>query len=71
MSARCRKCPDAPPPWRAVGEVAAKLTESAGQATIAQCLERASEGDCDAFDQADQIRRRLGLTWENMLARAA
>ena len=61
----------APPPWRSIGEVAGDLTESMGRAAIAQCLERASEGDRDALDQANQIRQRLGLTWDDMLARAA
>ena len=63
--------PTAPPPWRSIGEVAAELIEEAGRAAIAQCLERASEGDRDAFQQADQIRQRLGLTWDDLLARAA
>ncbi len=61
----------APPPWRSIGEVAGDMTEITGRAVIAQCLERASEGNRDALDQADQIRQRLGLSWDDMLATAA
>ena len=56
-----------PQPWQRVGEVAAGLTKETGRAAIAHWLNRASEGDADAFQQADQIRQRLGLTWNDLL----
>ena len=71
MSARCRKCPDAPAQWRPVGEVAAGLTDAAGRAVIVRLLKQAGQGDARAFQEADQIRQCLGLTWDDLLARAA
>ena len=64
--------PTAPPPWRSVGQALASVIDSSGpRATIARLLERANQGDRGAFQQADQIRQRLGLTWDDLLARAA
>ncbi len=61
----------APPPWRAIGQVVASVTDNSGRAAIARLLQCASNGDGDAFEQADWIRRRLGLNWDELLARAA
>ncbi len=55
------------PPWRSIGEVAAELTAAAGRATIARLLQCASQGDADAFEQADRIRQRLSLSWSDLV----
>ncbi len=67
MSARCRKCPDAPPPWRPVGEVVDELTDAAGRVAIVRLLQCASNGDAQAFREADVIRRRLDLEWADLI----
>ena len=59
--------PTAPPPWRVVGQVLASVTNSSGRAAIARLLQRASQGDRDAFEGADQIRQRLGLEWADLI----
>ena len=53
--------------FRHVGSLVADETESAGQAAIAQCLDRASQGDARAFQEADYIRQRLGLEWADLI----
>ncbi len=57
--------------FRHIGSLVAELTNAAGRAVIAQCLDRATKGDRRAFEEADMIRRRLDLTWDELLARAA
>ena len=59
--------PTAPPPWRVVGQVLASVTDSSGRAAIARLRRCASQGDGHAFQQADQIRQRLGLAWDDLI----
>ena len=56
-------CPTAPPPRRAGGQALASVTDSSGRPAIAGLLQHASNGDAQAFGEADVIRRRLGLAW--------
>ena len=56
-----------PPPWRAVGQVLASVTDSSGRAAITRLLQRASQGDRDAFKSADQIRQMLDLEWTDLI----
>ena len=67
MSDRRPKFQTAPAPWRSVGEVAAELTGATGRVAIIRLLERAGQGDADAFQQADQIRQYLGLEWPDLI----
>ena len=61
--------PPAPPPWRAVGQALASVIDSSGRAAISRLLQRASNGDAQAFQEADVIRRRLGLEWADLIDR--
>ena len=54
-------------PFRHIGSLVADETESAGRVIIARCLERASEGDRRAFEEADLIRQHLGLEWADLI----
>ncbi len=67
MSDRRKKYPTAPPPWCSIGEVVADLTESTGRVAIARLLQCTSNGDAQAFREADVIRRRLGLEWADLI----
>ncbi len=52
-------------------EVAPKVIEDVGRRAIGDWLDRASEGHgvvaANAFRQADSIRRKLGLAWNDLI----
>ncbi len=52
-------------------EVAPQVVEDVGRRAIGDWLDRASEGHgavaANAFRQADSIRRKLGLAWNDLI----
>ena len=52
-------------------EVAPKVVEDVGRRAIGHWLDKASETHgavaAEAFRQADQIRKKLGLAWEDLI----
>ena len=57
--------------WRHVGGVADGVVRRIGLRVIVRCLADAAEGDdgeaLARFREADQIRRRLGVSWDQVV----
>jgi len=58
--------------WRHIGGVGDGVVRAIGLRVIVRCLNDAAEGDdveaLARFREADQIRRQLGLCWNQVVA---
>ncbi len=58
--------------WRHIGGIGDGVVRAIGLRVIVRCLADAAEGDdgeaLARFREADQIRRQLGLSWDQTVA---